>query len=159
MVTMKIIRSYGPTRTKKTQAIALIVAGLITIMLVAQLFSYEDFAVTLSALMPYSNNSLLTITAAAIVIAELMALPYLLGMYISTLMRIVSASLAVAVSAFWLFTSLTNAHASNSGFFSTTLEIPGGILPVALSLVLVVGAVLVIKADTKLLTTPLEKKH
>ena len=101
---MKIIGSHGPKRTKRTQAIALVVAALLTIMLVAQLFSYEDFAVTLSALMPYNDNSLLTITAAAVVIAELLALPYLLGMYISTLMRVMSATLAAAVGVFWMFT-------------------------------------------------------
>lgn len=155
---MKIIGSHGPKRTKRTQAIALVVAALLTIMLVAQLFSYEDFAVTLSALMPYNDNSLLTITAAAVVIAELLALPYLLGMYISTLMRVMSATLAAAVGVFWMFTSLTNSHASNSGIFSTTLELPGGILAVVWSLALVISIVLVIKADTKLATTALEKK-
>lgn len=156
---MKIVGSYGPKRTKKTQAIALAVAGLFIVMLLAQLFSYEDFAITLGGLMPFSNSSLLSITAAMVVLTELLALPYLLGMYLSPLMRIVSGSLGAGISVFWMFTSFTNSHAGNSGLFSTTIELPGGILATAWSLLLFVGMVLIIRADTRVFTAPLEKKH
>lgn len=154
---MKTIGSYGPKRTVRIQGIAVVVAALISAMLLAQLFSYEDFAAILGGLMPYGDASLLKVTAAAIVIAELLALPYLLGMYLSPLMRLLSAVTAAGVSVFWLFTGFTNAHANNSGLFSTTLEIPGGIFATMLSLVLFAGMVLVIRSDTRIHSAPLEK--
>ena len=159
MSSMKIVPSYGPKRTRRTRMLALILAGFITIMLVTQLFGYEDFASVLGALMPYNDSSLLKLTAAAVVIAELLALPYLLGMYLSQLMRIVSGFFAATVTVFWLFTSLTSSHASNSGLFSTTLEIPGGIFVTLLSLVVFSCVVLVIRADVETVSAPLEKKH
>ena len=156
---MKITGTYGPKRTKQTQAVALMVAALLTVLLFAQLFGYEDFAVTLGALMPFNDSALLNVTAGGIVIAELLALPYLLGMYLSPLMRAVSVVLAVGVSVFWMFTGFTNSHAGNSGLFSTTIDLQGGVLATLVSLVLFVGTVLVIRADTKELSAPLEKKR
>jgi len=156
---MKIISGYGPKRTRQIQIIAWVTAGMLTAMLVAQLFGYEDFAVTLGALMPFNDSPSLALTAATVVIAELLALPYLLGMYLSTLMRRLSGVFLAGISIFWMFTGFTNSHANNSGMFSTTVELPGGIFATLLALLLFVGAVLVIRADTQAVSsTPLEKK-
>ncbi len=159
MKSMKIVSSYGPKRTKRTHAAALVTAGILVVLLVSQLFGYEDFASVLGILMPYNDNSLLKVTAAAVVIAELLALPYLLGMYLSPLMRLVSAGFGAGVTVFWLFTCLTNSHATNSGLFSTSFELQGGIIATLLSLILFSCVVLVIRADVGVASTPLEKKH
>lgn len=104
----------------------MLAAAMVVAMLLAQLFGYEDFPTVLSALLPINDLALTTALGAGVVLAELLALPYLLGMYIGKLMRVFSAVLAGVISVFWLLLSLTNAHAINSGLFSTTLELPGG---------------------------------
>ena len=155
---MKITGSYGPKRTERTKLVALVVAGMMVAMLLAQLYGYEDFAVTLGGLLPINDAATLSVIAAIIVIVELLSLPYLLGMYVSKLMRIACGFLATSASLFWLFTSLTNAHANNSVLFSTALELPGGIFATAWSLAIFAGIVIVIKADTDSAGTTLEKK-
>ena len=155
---MKIIGSYGPLRTQRTRVAALIAAAMVTAMLLAQLYGYEDLAVTLGAVLPFNQATTLSVIAAVIVIVELLSLPYLLGMYLSRLMRILCGAFAAGVSVLWLFTCFTNSHASNSGLFSTTLELSGGIIATAWSLLLFAAIVVVIKADTQTDSLPLEKK-
>jgi len=118
-------------------------------MLTAQLFGYEDLAVILGTLLPFDGRAMDYVVASGLVITELLSLPYLLRMYISRLMRIVSAAAAAIVAGFWLLTSLTGAHALNSGLFSTTLELPGGLLAVFWSLVLSGLIAPVIVADSR----------
>lgn len=122
---------------------------MIVTMLVAQLFHYEDFASTLAVVLPTHNQQLTEITAAAIVLAELLALPYLSGMYLSTLMRFLSASLGATVSLFWLLIALTNAHATNSALLSTTIQLPGGLVAVVWALLLVGFYIVVAAADSR----------
>lgn len=146
---MKIKPSYGASRNPRTQAAAWICAGLLVAMLVAQLFSYEDFPSKLDVLLPINDQPTIKLLAAVIVIAELFALPYLLGMYVATLMRVVSALAAVFAAGFWLIMSLTNAHAANSGLFSTTVDLPGGIFAALLSFVVFGMLAKVIYSDSK----------
>jgi len=146
---MKIIPSYGPTRNPRTKAAAWVCAGMLTVMLVAQLFSYEDFPSVLNIVLPINEQPLIHLTAALAVIAELLALPYLLGMYLSKLTRGVSGLFAVLAASFWLIVSLTNAHAANSGLFSTTFELPGGLLAAIWTFVLFGTLATVVYADTK----------
>lgn len=152
------IKSYYIKRNRPTELAAQVVAGMFVIMLMTQLFGYEDFSTILGVLLPMNDAPTLHVVAAAIVIIELLALPYLLGMYVSKLMYILSGVLAASGAMFWLFTSLTNSHASNSGLFSTTLEVPGGLLAAAWALALFAGMVLIIREDSKLIHPPLEKK-
>lgn len=128
---MKIHASYGPGRSRSASVVALAAAGMLVVMLVAQLYAYEDMAHAVSALLPAGDTRSLYAGAALLVIAELLSLPYLLGMYLSRLMRYCSAATAFGVSGFWLFASFTNAHAENSGLFSSSAVVPGGILPAA----------------------------
>lgn len=124
-------------------------AALITVMLVSQLFSYEDFPSTLDVILPINDQPLVHLLAALVVIAELFALPYLLSMYIAPLMRVVSAVFGVLATGFWLIVSLTSAHAANSGLFSTTLKIPGGVLAAVWSLAVFGLLASVIYVDSK----------
>jgi hypothetical protein len=146
---MKIQATYGPARSKRTQVSAVIAAIMVLGMLLSQLFSYEDFAAVLGGVLPFNDQPLATVGAAVIVIVELLSLPYLLGMYVSILMRIFSAGLAFVVSGFWLLTSLTNAHAANSALFSTTLELSGGLLAALWSAALFGIVTYVIFTDTR----------
>jgi ABC-type proline/glycine betaine transport system permease subunit len=146
---MKIVPTYGPTRNPRMRIVALTCAALMIVMLVSQLFTYEDFPSTLDVLLPINDQPLVHLTAALVVIAELFALPYLFGMYLSKLIRVFSGLFAVAVAGFWLIMSLTNAHAANSALFSTTFKLPGGIVAAVWSLVLFGMLVWVIFYDSK----------
>ena len=146
---MKIRLTHGAPRSLRIQAVALVAAGMLVVMLVAQLFGYEDFAATLSGVLPINDLPLVKVLGGVLVLAELLALPYLLSMYISPLMRICSALLAVVVGSFWLFVALTNAHASNIGFFSTALKLPGGIVAAVWALMLFGAVFAVILHDSR----------
>lgn len=132
-----------------TFVVALAASAMLVIMLVCQLYGFEDFSTDLSVVLPTTNPALIDVAAGLIVFAELFALPYLLGMYVSRLMRIMSALLAAGIGFFWLFTAFTNAHAANSALFSSTLIVPGGIWPALWSCVLVCAVAFTIAADSR----------
>ena len=135
--TMKAVKATYPTKRRpQVQYAAWAAVGMITIMLLAQLFSFENFASVLMPVMSYDNQQLVEISAALVVVVELLAIPYLLGTKLSRLMRIFSATLGGLTVLFWLFTSLTNAHAENSAIFGDTFTLPGGLLAVLWSLIL-----------------------
>jgi len=118
-------------------------------MTLAQLFKYENQPIIMSTLMPFDDQPLSSIIAALIILAQVLGLPYLLGMYISRLMRILCAVSGTSASLFWLLTSLTNSHASNSGLFSSALDVPGGLIPAVWSMILFAGFSAVVFADSK----------
>ena len=122
-----LARTTPPTpRLPRIQSAAWLAAGMLIVMLVAQLFTYESFASVLSVVLPFNDSVLVTIASAKVVVLELLALPFLLNMRLSRLMRFVSAACAIVISVFWFFIVLTNAHVSNSALFGDTLKLPGG---------------------------------
>lgn len=146
---MNILPSYGPPRSRRTSALALTAAVMLVLMTLAQLYGYEDQPTIISTLMPFDDQPLSTVVAAMIVLAQLLSLPYLLGMYLSKLMRLFSAFVGLGVSAFWLFTALTNAHAQNAGLFSSTFELQGGITAALWTMALFACVTTVAAADSK----------
>lgn len=146
---MTVSPSYGAPRNRATSVTALVATAMLVAMLVAQLFGYEDLPAILSNLTVSNDSRLFTVMAAVVVLAELLALPYLLGMYISKLLRVVSAAVGFGIASFWLLLSLTNAHVENSGLFSTTLELPGGIVSTLWTFVLFSCICRVIFADSR----------
>ena len=122
---------------------------MLVVMLVAQLYSFEDFAPLLGQNMQGDDVVISYVAAALLVIAELFSLPYLLGMYISRFLRYTSAGLALGVSVYWLFTAFTNSHAVNTGLFSSTFVVSGGILAAAWAGLLVFLVVATVAADTR----------
>lgn len=146
---MAITASYGPARSGRIQAAAYVASFMLVLMLVAQLYGYEGFSLALSVVLHTNDFRAHQSLAAVIVVAELMALPYLLRMYMSKLMRVVSASSAMLIAAFWLLNALTNAHAQNSAVFSDTIAMPGGLLAALWNLVLTVCVVAVLAADSR----------
>lgn len=141
--------SFGPVRRIRTTYIARGVAGLLIIMLLAQLFGYESFSSLLAVVLPFNDQLLTDLLAAKLVVVELLALPYLLAMPLSRLMRGLSLLCGAASATFWLFTSLTSAHAGNAVLFSDTIPISGGLLPFLWCLALAVGFGYVVNADLR----------
>lgn len=146
---MTITPTYGAPRNRTTITIAVVTAAMFTLMLVSQLFGYEDLASELSSIMAINDIRLLQVVAGVVVLLELLALPYLLGMYLSQLLRFLSAAAGFGVAGFWLLMSLTNAHIENSGIFASTIELPGGVLAALWSFLLFGLICRVIVADSK----------
>lgn len=127
---MSVKATFPTPRPARVQYVAWAAAFMLVVMAVTQLFSFEDYPTVLSAVLPINDQSLIFIASAKIVIVEVFALPFLLGMRLSKLMRAISALLGVAISLFWFFITLTNAHTSNSGLLGDTVSLPGGIVAV-----------------------------
>lgn len=105
---MKIFVSATEAKTPQTKAsgqMAYVLAALLTIMLVGQLFTFETFIEWIASLgLPLGDMGVYLI-ASIIVIAELLALPFLLRMALSPAFRWVSMVFGwIAVSA-WIFFS------------------------------------------------------
>lgn len=146
---MNIVPTYGSPRSRSTKGFAWLAATMLIIMSLTQLYGFEDQPTILGVLLPFNDQPLATAVAALIVLAQILALPYLLGMYISRLMRLLCALACGFVSLLWLLLAFTSAHAENSGLFSTTADVGGGILPALWSLVLFACFVRVALADSK----------
>ncbi len=117
-------------RTLESQKVSYMFAVILIIFLLSQLYSFDEFLLLVESFwIPggYVSSQLL---ASIIVTTELFALPFLLGMSLSPLMRICSMVCCWLAPTIWLLLSIwlnvtTNA-VSNIGFLGTTVSlIPG----------------------------------
>ncbi len=106
------------TRSTHSRAIALFLAGLLTLMAIAQLFTFEEFIQLINDFTATSSGMLI---AACVIVAEVLSLPFLLRMPLSRAFRWVSASLVFLVTTFWLVVSVLIVFSASSiqsiGFF------------------------------------------
>lgn len=114
--------------TPQSSQVSLLFAGLIALMAVAQLFTFEDFIFLIEDLsLPLALPPLLT--ASFMVIAEVMALPFLLRMTLSPAFRWLSMALGWLVVVFWLFVSfwiwLQSPQVDTVGFLGAITLPPG----------------------------------
>lgn len=130
---MSIFVNVTPAATPKTtniRVVALLLAGMFTVMAVAQLFTFEDFPALIADFLLPSGSKMAPLIAALIVTFEIFAIPFLLGMALSPLMRWVSMVFGWLVVAMWVFISLwlnlTDTVATTAGFLGTTVKIPIG---------------------------------
>ncbi|MGK2896494.1 MAG: hypothetical protein ACSLEY_02755 [Candidatus Saccharimonadales bacterium] len=135
---MKRVEAHYPLyETKTTRNIGLIIAISLLIVTLAQLFGFEDFYVTLAQFWGITLNSGATL-AALIVVAEVFALPFLLGMKLSTAMRFLSAFLLLGVAVYWGVSALKSTYeldGVDTGLLGAEISVFGGIwllLPVTL---------------------------
>lgn len=115
-------------RTVQSGQMSLLFAGLLTVMAVAQLFTFEHFVVLLEDLsLPLGIPSLLV--ASLVVIAEVFALPFLLRMDLSIAFRWLSMFLGWFVVVFWLLLScwvwFSVPLVESAGFLGTVPLPPG----------------------------------
>lgn len=134
------IRAYWPEapRTKESAAIAVALAVLLTGMVVAQLFSFEEF-VSLFADVPGGM-----VFPAIIVALEIAALPFLLRMKLSSGFRVFSLLSGWAMIGYWLIMAIMTLGGTSEnqiGFLGTVVELQPGIWAV-----FVVGALGVLMA-------------
>lgn len=126
------------SRTKDIQKIALLYAGILVVMVVAQLFSFEEFLAVVASFGYPGGESVAYLLAAFLVSAEVFALPFLLRMSLSTAFRWVSMVSGWLVATIWLVTSAwivqTNAVVESIGFLGATIPITPGWWAVFMSL-------------------------
>jgi len=116
-------------KTKNITAISLLFVGLLLLMVVAQLFAFEEFAPALSTLELPGGEPLSSVLAALIVTGEVIALPFLLRMRLSPAFRVVSMVASWVVVTFWLAITVweaTYAHASSSTLLGSAVPLPVG---------------------------------
>lgn len=120
----------APTpKTANIRIVSLLLAGIFMIMVVAQLFTFEDYSEVVADITGLSIASA-TIAAAAIVVFEVIALPFLFSMRLSVLGRIVSMFSGWLTAIGWLLIALYGnvaiGSASNSGILGATVPLPRG---------------------------------
>lgn len=131
----KAMRFAKPTATfvaksKESHIISLALAGLLIIMVVAQLFTFEDFPDVIANMWLPGGEGLASVIAAVIVIMEVFALPFLLGMRLSAAMRTASMVLGWMVIVTWTAISLWQNGSvniiGNAGILGDTVPLPVG---------------------------------
>ncbi len=117
-------------KTVESGLAAYLFAGLLIIFAVGQLFEFDKFIELFGAFNFLGGEAVSRIAAAMIVVFEVFALPFLLGMRLSKLFRIVSMVLGWFAVFGWLKISLWINMAANSatnfGLLGTKIQlIPG----------------------------------
>ena len=126
---IKAILNRKP-RTKEAQKIAYMYAIILIVFVLAQLFTFDDFLTLIESFWLPGGAPVAHLLGGIIVISEVFALPFLLGMKLSPLMRIISMGLGWLVPLVWLKLSfwlvLTVNAVSNIGILGTKVRlIPG----------------------------------
>lgn len=145
---MSVFASVTKSTTPKSKniiPITLLYGGVLVVFAVAQLFSFDDFQQLIDSFWLPGGAPMAYFLSGFIIVAEVFALPFLLRMRVSPLMRIISMGLGWIVPLFWLFISLwlvlTVNAVTNVGFIGTTLKLMPGWWSVFFSLALLVLAI------------------
>ena len=131
-------------RTKESRQMAILFAALLVLFAVTQLFTFDEFLELVPAFnVPF--GPLFTYTLAPlIVVAEVFALPFLLGMSVSPAFRWLSMFFGWFVAGVWTFISLwivtTNQAVETIGFFGTIVNPAPGWWAVFIALALCILA-------------------
>lgn len=124
-------------QTKQAGYIAILYAGLLTVMVAAQLFTFEDFIVLIGDMFRTPNGMVL---AALIVVAEVFSLPFLLRMTLSKAFRYLSLGLSALTAGIWLCVTLWGAvtaqTVTSSGLIGTVESMGPGYWAVCFSIAL-----------------------
>lgn len=117
-------------RTKESEQIAYAYAAVLVALVLCQLFTFDGFLSLLSGFDLPGGEVAARLTGSIIVVIEVFALPFLLGMNLSPLMRIISMVLGWLVPLAWLKLSfwliITSSAASNIGFLGTLVRVTPG---------------------------------
>lgn len=117
-------------KTKNVKKIAILYALILVVFAVSQLFTYESFISLVDSFWLPGGTPSARVVAAVIVIVEVLALPFLLGMRSSVAMRVLSMVCGWLVAFIWLMLTLwimlsVNAI-SNVGFFGDLVVLTPG---------------------------------
>jgi len=141
----KVVATPAPKPHSETaKRIAWIYAASLVVMAVAQLFAFEDFIPQIRNYFLPGGYGTANLVASLIVVTEIFALPFLLRMPLSPLMRWCSLVCAVVAAFLWVMLSVwavaTDAAITNSALLGTKVTVPTGFIALATSLTLFVLA-------------------
>lgn len=132
-------------KTENVRIVALVYAGFLVLMAVGQLYGFEKFIPLLQSFWLPGGAVLATLLAGLIVTLEVFALPFLLRMQLSPLMRWVSMYAGISVACIWIFLSVwanvTDNVLDNIGLLGVKVSLPVGWWAVLLTMALFVLAV------------------
>jgi hypothetical protein len=132
-------------KTKESQLAAYIYACILSIIVLCQLFTFDKFLVLLEGFALPGGAAVGHFVAGLIVVSEVFALPFLLGLKLSPLMRVVSMVFGWLVPvlwfklALWLIFVVHTVH--NYGLLGTVTSLVPGWWSVYVSLALLILAV------------------
>lgn len=142
---MKMFASVTPApvpKTKNVTTISIFLAAILVVMAVAQLFSFEEFLLWMASLTLFPNDSVASLVAALIVVSEVFALPFLLRLQTSPLMRVFSMGCGWLVAGTWLVLTswmvFFGEGVTNVGFLGDVVELTPGWWAVFMSLSLAI---------------------
>ncbi len=147
-------------KTANAAKVALLLAGILIILAIMQLFNFPKFASAIYDMwLPGVDSALSKPLAALVVTAEVFAIPFLLRMHLSPLMRLTSMILGWLSVAWWLFAlvweNVNPMSLANNGLFGGTIALPVGWWSVCFMLGV---AVLVVWASWGLWPLPLRRR-
>jgi len=127
-----IAKSTAPRRpkTKNIRMVSLLLAAIITVMAVAQLFTFERFGEVIVGMGLPVSATWGQVIAAFIVTLEVLALPFLLFMRLSHLMRVISVVSGWLVVKAWfilsIWVNIVTPASSNTGLLGATVPVAVG---------------------------------
>lgn len=116
-------------RTGNAWLASLLLAAFFIIMVVGQLFTFEDFPGVLGATMLPGGETFAIMAATVVVTLEVLALPFLLRLRLSVAMRVVSMVVGWLALAIWFVISIGNVLSGsvvNGGLLGATVPLPVG---------------------------------
>ena len=121
----------APQPTSETyKKVAWAYAAVLVLMAVGQLFSFEKFIPLVHDYWLPGGNGTATLVASLIVTTEVFALPFLLSMPVSPLMRSVSLVCGLLAAALWVLLGLVavvgDGAMVNSGMLGVKVAVPAG---------------------------------
>jgi hypothetical protein len=118
-------------KTKRVVAASYIYALILTVLVVAQLFTFDEFIRLVESFWLPGGKPVADLLAGVIVASEVFALPFILRINLSPLMRIFSMVLSWIVPILWFKLSawliLTVNAVSNIGYFGTVFDCSPGL--------------------------------
>ncbi|USN96964.1 MAG: hypothetical protein H6797_02110 [Candidatus Nomurabacteria bacterium] len=119
---------------------AWVYAAVLTVMAVAQLFAFEDFVPMMANYSLPGGHGTAILFACLIVFTEVFAVPFLLRMPLSQLMRWVGLACSVLAPLMWVKLAVVGivggSTVVNSGLLGTKVTIHAGVLSLIVSIVL-----------------------
>ena len=120
-----------PVKNRLIRGVSIALAAIFTAMVVAQLFTFEKFPEVIAVMGLPGDILVADLRAALIVVFEVFALPFLLSMRLSPLMRVISMVSGWIVAAAWLAVSIrlvaTGSDTDNGGLLGATVALAPGV--------------------------------
>lgn len=118
-------------KTTNAGKVALLLAAILIILAIAQLFSFSKFSTAIDDMwLPGVSGPMAKLLAALVVTSEVFSVPFLLRMRLSPLMRLVSMLLGWLSVAWWLYVlvwqNVTTTALASNGLFGGTIALPVG---------------------------------